>query len=345
LHSSSTLQDKVAIANDIHDSIVICKSRSANDLTKCGRARRLLSDDPQERQMLRARGQILFGGASNNSTRLLWFAESLSGVLAGPSLAIPRNSLQQQRGAMSRRSDAKRARFCGIAMPLLAALLTLLPSAASATTLLLENFDNVSGLGAAGWVITNNSSPVGTTNWFQGNPGVFSAQSGAANSYVAANFEAAGFGGNISDWLISPVLSLHNTDVISFWSRTEAGSSFPDRLELRLSLNGASTNVGATDSSVGDFSTLLLTINPALAPGGYPENWALFQATISGLGGPTNGRFAFRYNVSDTSVNGDYIGIDTVAVTAVPEPGTLSLLTVGILAAARARRSARRRSF
>jgi hypothetical protein len=221
----------------------------------------------------------------------------------------------------------------------LCALLLLAARQVSASTILSENFDNVANLVPAGWAIVNNSAPPGTTDWFQGNPGVFASQSGAANSYVAANFEAAGFGGNISDWLISPTLTLQNTDVISFWARTEAGSIAPDRLELRLSLNGASTNVGATDTSVGDFSTLLLTINPALAPGGFPENWALFQATVSGLGGPTNGRFAFRYNVSDTSVNGDYIGIDTVRVTEfVPEPSTLALLSAGLVSAARFRR-------
>jgi hypothetical protein len=220
------------------------------------------------------------------------------------------------------------------------ALLLLTAQQVSASNILLsENFDNVANLVPAGWAIVNNSSPAGTTDWFQGNPGVFSSQSGAANSYVAANFEAAGFGGNISDWLISPELTFMNGDVISFWSRTEAASAFPDRLELRLSLNGASTNVGATDASVGDFSTLLLTINPALAPGGFPENWALFQATLSGLSGPTDGRLAFRYNVSDTSVNGDYIGIDTVRVTEfVPEPSTLVLLSAGLVSAARFRR-------
>jgi hypothetical protein len=178
-------------------------------------------------------------------------------------------------------------RLCAVA-GLVVALSALGAAQASATTLLLENFDNVANLVPSGWAIVNNSAPAGTTDWFQGNPGVFTAQSGAANSYAAANFEAAGFGGNISDWLISPTLTFHNTDVISFWARTEAGSAFPDRLELRLSLNGSSTNVGATDASVGDFSTLLLSINPGVAPGGFPENWALFQATISGLGGATD---------------------------------------------------------
>src|SRR5262249_12296933 len=72
-------------------------------------------------------------------------------------------------------------------------------SEASATTVLLENFDNAATLAPNGWAIANNSAPAGTTDWFQGTPAVFSAQSGAANSYVAANFEAAGFGGNISD--------------------------------------------------------------------------------------------------------------------------------------------------
>jgi PEP-CTERM motif len=228
---------------------------------------------------------------------------------------------------------------------MIATLILASASHASATTVLSENFDNVANLVPNGWKIVNNSAPAGTTDWFQGNPAIFTAQSGAPNSYVAANFEAAGFGGNISDWLISPMLTLHNTDVISFWTRTEVNpAAFPDRLELRLSLSGASTNVGSSDSSVGDFSTVLLTVNSGLTTTGYPGGWALFSATISGLGGATDGRFAFRYTVPDTSVNGDYIGIDTVRVTAVPEPTTLGLVAFGMLAAARARRSRATRS-
>jgi PEP-CTERM motif len=241
---------------------------------------------------------------------------------------------------MKTMTGPKRLFARGVFTWVLCAFLLLAAQCVSASTILSENFDNVANLVPAGWAIVNNSSPVGTTDWFQGNPAVFTAQSGAPNAYVAANFEAAGFGGNISDWLISPELTFQNGDTIGFWARTEAGSAFPDRLELRLSLNGASTNVGGTDASVGDFSTLLLTINPALAPGGFPANWALFQVTLSGLGAPTDGRFAFRYNVLDTSINGDYIGIDTVRVTQsdVPEPSTLALLSAGLVSAARLRR-------
>ena len=230
---------------------------------------------------------------------------------------------------------------------LVTAGLTFIPAAsASAATILSENFDSVANLPFNGWAIVNLSAPTGSTSWFQGNPAIFAAQAGAPDAYVAANFLAAESGGDISNWLISPELPLNNNDAISFWTRTELGSVAPDRLELRLSTNGSSTNVGATVSSVGDFSTLLQTINPALAVGGYPENWTLFSATISGLGGPTSGRVAFRYLISDTSANGDYIGIDSFTVTSrsVPEPGTLTLFSVGALAAARARRSVPRRS-
>jgi hypothetical protein len=205
--------------------------------------------------------------------------------------------------------------------------LLVLATSAGATSILVEDFDDVGAL--AGWTFVNNSNPPGTTGWFQGNPGVFPSQSGAADAYIASNFENAALGGNVSNWLLTPELSFGNGDTLGFYTRT-AGSDFPDRLEVRLSTNGGSSDVGATDLSVGDFSTLLLTVNPTLAVGGYPDVWTLFTLTLSGLPGPSSGRFAFRYFVPDTSVNADYIGIDTVVVDArVPEPSSLLLLFLG----------------
>jgi hypothetical protein len=217
-----------------------------------------------------------------------------------------------------------------------------LASTGHASPILVENFDNVATLSGVGWVQTNNSSPAGTTGWFQGNPGVFSAQAGASDSYIAANFDNAAVGGDISNWLLTPTITLANGETLTFYTRTEDGAPFPDRLEVRMSTNGASSNVGATSSSVGDFTTLLASINPTLATGGYPEAWTPFSLTLSGLGGPTAGRLAFRYFVTNTNDNADYIGIDTVSVdtaAAAPVPEPLTLLTLGLgLAGVRLRR-------
>jgi len=203
---------------------------------------------------------------------------------------------------------------------------------AQATPVLTENFDNIATLSGSGWGLVNNSSPLGDRNWFQGNDGVFSAQSGAANSYIAANFENAAFGGNISNWLLTPTITLANDVSITFLTRTELGAPAADRLEVRLSHNGASGDVGADANSVGDFSTLLASINPLLDLTGYPSDWTAYTVNISGVTSGTLGRLAFRYFVPDTFVNGDYIGIDSVLIARVPEPGTLWLFAVALLA-------------
>jgi hypothetical protein len=214
--------------------------------------------------------------------------------------------------------------------------------ALAAPGLLSEGFDNIATLPGSGWIQTNNSSPIGTTQWFQGNSGIFPSQAGAPDAYIAANFDNAGAAGNISNWLITPTVTLANGEVFSFYTRTEVGIPFPDRLEVRLSTNGATfADVGGTATSVGDFTTLLLAINPNLEVGGYPEDWTQFSITLSGLGaGVSSGRFAFRYFVTNTNLNADYIGIDTVLFSAVPEPSKLVLcaLALSILGFARRRR-------
>jgi len=159
--------------------------------------------------------------------------------------------------------------------------------------------------------------------------GPANAQSGAADSYIAANFNAAGFGGNISDWLITPEITLSNGMTLTFFTRTEPFAFPGDTLEVRLSTNGASADVGATDSSVGDFSTLLLAVGTTID--GYPSDWTGYTVTINGLGSSADGRIGFRYSVTDTSANGDYIGIDSVNVKT-PEPATLALLMFGLAA-------------
>ncbi len=217
--------------------------------------------------------------------------------------------------------------FAGIGV---AALLSCGAAAHAASMPILN--EGFSGAGTpAGWAIVNNSTPGGSTTWFKGNPGVFAAQSGPADSYFAANFLNApdnGAANNISDWFITPTLTFSNGSHVSFFTRSNGGA--PDRLQVRLSTNGGSVNVGATPTSVGDFSTLLLDINPTLAPGGYPSAWVPESFDLSGLSGLVSGRLAFRYFVTDNSSNGDYIGIDNVVVTAIPEPETPLMLALGL---------------
>src|SRR5204862_2232688 len=100
----------------------------------------------------------------------------------------------------------------------------------------------------------------------------------------------------------------------TFWTRTVTTPVLADRLQVRMSTNGASTDVGATATSVGDFQTLLLDINPTYTLTGYPNAWTQFTVTVSGVPSPTTGRLAFRYFVENggpTGANSDYIGIDT----------------------------------
>lgn len=201
-----------------------------------------------------------------------------------------------------------------------------------------ENFDNITTLTGSGWVMQNNSSPIGLTNWFQGNPTAFTAYNGATDSYIGANFNNTAGTGTISNWLITPNYTLKNGDVITFYTRTSDDNMWADNLQVRMSTNGASTNVGTAATDVGDFTTLLLEINPGLALSTYPMTWTQYSITITGLTAPTSGRMAFRYYVPNggpSGTNSDYIGIDAyvytpyICPTLTIGPGTIPNATAG----------------
>ncbi len=177
-----------------------------------------------------------------------------------------------------------------------------------------EQFD--AAVPPAGWNVQNLSNPIGVTGWSQTNAIVFPPQSGAGK--ISANFNNTTGTGTISNWLFAPTGTLKNGDRFSFYTRTTTGT-FPDRLQLRRSTNGASVNVGANESSVGDFTTLLLDINPNLTTTGYPTAWTQFNVTMSGLpAAGISGRLAFRYFVTNggpTGANSDFIGIDNAVYT------------------------------
>lgn len=195
-----------------------------------------------------------------------------------------------------------------------------------------ETFGSVPQLFTNGWAQQNLSSPVGTVpNWFQGSSTVFTAYSSPDTSYIAANYNSISGAGTISNWLFTPNRTFQNGDVISFYSRTSVGT-YPDRLQLRLSTNGTSVNAGTTSTSVGDFTNLLLDINPGLTTSGYPATWTQYTVAISGLSAPTSGRLAFRYFVTNggpSGTNSDYIGIDNFVYTPTGTPPAPADVTVG----------------
>ncbi len=204
-------------------------------------------------------------------------------------------------------------------------------------------------LTTAGWVRTNQSTPTSTTLWSVASYSAVTVsasqsplpftdtatptgqvsnppngQAGGANSFALVNFTSTTGAGTISNWLISPTVTVENGDVVSFYTRigknSATAASFADNLELRMSTTGAaSTNPSLGASSLGSFTDLLVEVNPAQNLSSYPMSWAtgMKSAVISGLTGPTAVKFAFRYFVTNggpSGANSDIIGIDTFLV-------------------------------
>lgn len=207
----------------------------------------------------------------------------------------------------------------------------------NAQSLYTYGFDGVTAdLATAGWVRTNQSTPATATLW-----GIPSAaptttfagggQAGGAISFALVNYTSTGTltatgatgTGTISNWLISPSITVENGDIVSFYTRigrnsTTGLASYADNLELRMSTNGGFTTDPSTGSAdVGDYTNLLVEVNPALNLTSYPLTWFKYSYTITGLSGPTEAKFGFRYYVTNggnDGANSDIIGIDTFSV-------------------------------
>lgn len=204
-----------------------------------------------------------------------------------------------------------------------------------------EEFDTAQSAYNRGWRYINRSDVVGRRNWQNpdANSGVpFLSWSGTGNGYLWADYQStASAAGTISNWAVSPELTMQNGDKIVFYTRTQLyplgtdSTDFVNRMQVRLNKT-TSLNCGdGTDP--GDFTVPLLDINPFYyeflknafntptnplyqqARQAYPHVWTRFEATVIGLDGPTKGRFAFRYFTEEAGSNGrgSSIGIDAVS--------------------------------
>ncbi|QOY95089.1 PEP-CTERM sorting domain-containing protein [Massilia sp. UMI-21] len=198
---------------------------------------------------------------------------------------------------------------------------------AQAAVLLAEDFDDVSALPGQGWIFDNQSQPPGVApGWVQGNPAVFEAHEGAPDAYIASSFESAAPGGELDDRLFTPVFSLDNGAVASFWLRGAADAGFSDIVVYGY------TN-GAPDT--GAFIKSMTVTAPQ-------DGWTEFTLTIDPMAGMF-ARLGFVHAGEEARAN--YVGLDTLRIdtlrappSGVPEPATLLIFGLGMAGLAAARR-------
>ncbi|HZW08747.1 MAG TPA: choice-of-anchor J domain-containing protein [Phycisphaerales bacterium] len=171
-----------------------------------------------------------------------------------------------------------------------------------------RTLDGPVNLIARGWTFRNQSQPEGPTDWY-GSDGSQSFRAHTGSTVLAADFENSDpnvGGAKLSNWAILPEIPGQiGGDVLRFFAQ---GSIYgrEDRLQVRYSpTRGTATGSSATD--VGDFTTLLLDIDPV--PRG--EGWAEYSVAL-----PGPGRVALRYYLTNASGSdsGGFFGIDTLTV-------------------------------
>jgi hypothetical protein len=202
-----------------------------------------------------------------------------------------------------------------------------------------EEFDTLDAAYNRGWRFINRSVVTGRRSWQ--NPSFlipFTSYSGKNIGYLWTDYQStASTSGTISNWAISPSITLQNGDKIIFYTRGELipysglHKDFVNRMQVRINTSNTLNCGNGTDH--GDFTILLLDVNPfyyefileafnnpadplykntKLA---YPHVWTRFEATVTGLNKPVIGNFAFRYftELAGSTGRATSIGIDKVS--------------------------------
>jgi Concanavalin A-like lectin/glucanases superfamily len=229
-----------------------------------------------------------------------------------------------------------------------------------------SNCPQNAGFLASGWRVINNSDGAGgstpsTRCVTQGFPEGFSptltfdAQDESLREFAGMSVAAAQNSNSqsVSLWMISPRVEFGVGATLEFWTRTVSPNSVfagRDRMQVRLMTAAGSPDVGATATSVGQFNTLLLDINPTgstvLDPctnqvyvdphtlANYPSfGWCRIRLTaVSGLPTQGSGYIAFRYYTPPVATLPfpSIIGIDTLSFDPGVVPNVAPTLSFGV---------------
>lgn len=195
-------------------------------------------------------------------------------------------------------------------------------SAQAGDVMLQEGFDNVFGLPGKGWVFTNASTTGGATNgWTQGTTAAFSAQQGDSTSFAGANYSSAAAGGTLNALLITPEFTTTWGNTISFWLRGAVDDAYSDQIAFGISQGG---------TALSDFTFQSAIVVPQGEWTEYIYNVAFREGTA---------RFAFQYTGAADMSN--YVGLDSLVISDVPEPSTMAILLAGAMGLAMSRRRKR----
>jgi hypothetical protein len=166
-----------------------------------------------------------------------------------------------------------------------------------------------------GWLFRNQSSPTGDAGYFAG-PCFVCGEAHAGSRSLDADFSSAigSSGGTVSSWALLPAIAGQIAgDTFVVHARAVLSFNVPPQLQVRYSLGGE-TGTGSSATDVGDFTQLLLDVNPVPSTG-----WTRYSVTV-----PGGGRLALRFFAPDTEptmTDGNtWLEIDTLSVGPPPAP-------------------------
>lgn len=209
--------------------------------------------------------------------------------------------------------------------------LALTATALAAHANVVEGFENVQALKNKGFILRNDSTPVGptgTTNFlnqgfYDSETGqlLFNAQAGdKKDSYLGFNYLSGVEDGTLADWLITPLFPTFNSGFISFYARGVADEAYNDNFRFGMSMSGGTA---ASDFVLSD----IITATQGM--------WTKYTLNFTGTGvAGSTGRFGIVYTGNQSSSNG--LAIDSLSY--VPEPTSALLIGLGLAGLVAARR-------